>query len=91
MIPPGPIVPALSRIPEVHVRRLQLLGWLDDDEWLKPMDLSSWDASYHSGDLRRMAKLGLVEIGGYRSFQRRVNKYRRTKAGKNYLRAMTGT
>ena len=75
----------LGRTNEVHDRRVVLLRWLDDEKWQKPLELCSWDGSHHSGDLRAMAKLGLVEIGGYRSFIRRVNKYRRTKAGADFL------
>lgn len=29
--------------------------------WARPLDLGSWDASYHSGTLRQLALEGLVE------------------------------
>lgn len=78
----------LGRTDELHERRLEILLYLDDDEFLKPMHLGAWDASHHSSDLLYLVKRGLAERGGYRSSQRRVNKYRRSEGGRLYLEAM---
>lgn len=75
----------LGRNDGVHDRRLQLLKWLDDEKFRKPMELGGTDASHHSADLRYLAKLGFAEIGGYQSWSRRVNKYRRTNEGARFL------
>ncbi|KPL28082.1 MAG: hypothetical protein AMJ72_05420 [Acidithiobacillales bacterium SM1_46] len=79
-------IPRLGTTDHVHLRRLELLRWLDDEKFEKPMELGATDSSHHSSDLRFLASKGLVEIGGYRSYLRRVNKYRRTPAGKRFLR-----
>lgn len=65
-------------------KQFEVLWQLSDTESLKPMDFGAWDASHHSGTARRLVKLGLAEMTGYRTLAgiRRVNKYRRTPAGK---------
>ena len=63
-------------------KEFDVLWQLSDTEFKKPMDFGAWDASHHSGTARRLAAKGLVEIDGYRSWQRRVNKYRRTPEGR---------
>lgn len=63
-------------------KEYEVLWELSDTEFLKPMFFGGLDGSHHSGTARRLAKRGFAEIGGYRSFQRRVNTYRRTPAGR---------
>lgn len=63
-------------------KQFDVLWQLSDDDFLKPMDFGAWDGSHHSNTARHLATKGLVEISGYQSFSRRVNKYRRTPAGK---------
>lgn len=54
-------------------RDLEVLGALDaanrdrlahgiEDGWAKPMDCGAWDASYHSGVLKKLARCGLVDV-----------------------------
>lgn len=43
---------------------MMLLRWLMHEkpkDWVRPMDLGAGDASWHSGRLRRLAKIGLVD------------------------------
>ena len=63
-------------------KQYDVLWQLSDTKFLKPMDFGAWDASHHSGTARQLAKQGMVEISGYHSYCRRVNKYRRTAKGK---------
>lgn len=39
----------------------ELLRWLDDKTWQRPMDIGGRDGSHHSATLTRLAKRGLVE------------------------------
>lgn len=44
-------------------------------EWKRPMDMGAWDASWHSGYLRRLVKRGDAERvtrGSSRSFEYRI-------------------
>lgn len=78
----------LSKTPDIHYRRLELLRCLHDEEFKKPIDMGSWDGSYHSADLRYLVNAGLAELGGYLSLYRRVNRYRRSSAGRDYLESL---
>ena len=42
-------------------RELELLRWLDDEQWVRPMDIGGRDGSHHSATLTRLASRGLAE------------------------------
>lgn len=65
-------------------RDLDVLDMLSGVEWVRPMDLGGYDASWHTVSLHKMVGHGLVErreYGSSRSF-----KYRITDAGRVALR-----
>lgn len=46
-------------------RQLELLRWLDDDQWQRPMDVGGRDGSHHSATLAGLARRGLAERKKY--------------------------
>lgn len=42
-------------------RQLALLHELDDERWLRPMDVGGRDGSHHSNTLAQLARAGLAE------------------------------
>lgn len=42
-------------------RQRDLLRWLDDDQWKRPMDVGAWDGSHHSATLAALTRKGLAE------------------------------
>lgn len=62
--------------------QFDVLWQLDDKKFLKPMDFGAWNGSHHSITAQRLVQKGFVERRGYLAHTRRVNKYRRTPAGK---------
>lgn len=60
-------------------RQFAILRDLDDENWMRPMDVGGRDASHHSATLAQLVRKGLAERrtrGSDRSFE-----YRRTVAG----------
>lgn len=66
-------------------RQRECLRWLDDELWLRPMDMGATDGSHHSRTLRQLVDKGLADrkSPGGRSGCR----YRRTKAGRAHIYA----
>lgn len=61
-------------------RQFAVLRDLDDERWLRPMDIGGRDASHHSETLAQLVRKGLAERrtrGSNRSYE-----YRRTAAGR---------
>lgn len=76
----------LGRTSKIHERRRELLGWLKDDVWQRPMDLGAWNGSYHSNDLRYLVDRGFAEKKNRSAWvSRPAWLYRRTPTGKAYL------
>lgn len=60
-------------------RQFTILRDLDDERWMRPMDVGGRDASHHSATMAQLVRKGLAERrtrGSDRSFE-----YRRTPAG----------
>lgn len=71
-------------VPSLSPRAFELLTWLSDEQWVKPMDLGGRDGSHHSGTLALLVRHGLAERrrrtkpwGAVRAWM-----YRRTSAGR---------
>lgn len=67
-------------------RQRELLVHLDDELWLRPMDVGGTDGSHHSRTLAQLARKGLAEEsrGGdsARGTARHGYRFRRTPAGR---------
>lgn len=55
---------------------------LDDERWLRPMDVGGRDGSHHSDTLARLVKRGLAERQPRGGRSKTAWAYRRTPAGR---------
>lgn len=77
----------LARTAELHKRRRDVLRCLPnpDGDHVHPMDISAWNGSYQSNDLRALEKKGLIESLHWGGWDEGSKRYRKTQAGVDYL------
>lgn len=50
-----------ARVRDLSPRALELLRWLDDRDWKRPMDVGGRDGSHHSATLARLVRQGFAD------------------------------